>query len=160
MKYIVVGIFFAVALLGDIYSQGQKNFGISISAGSGYGSNYTIVGVSANYFVIDNLLAGLEYRGWFGGEPSINELSVPLTYVIPIEAKIRPYLGGFYRRTFLGSAHGIDFEDYNVYGGRIGVSMINGSHGYATIGWVQEYYDTDQDDTSNGYPEIAVGLSF
>lgn len=146
-----------VSLWGELFVQGSKNFGVTIGAGSGYNSSYTIVGINASYFIVDNLLAGLEYRGWFGGEPSINELSVPVTYILPLHQKFRPYAGAFYRRTFIESP----YDDYNIYGARGGVSMILDSSSYASFGWVQEWFDPSSDgDTSRGYPEIAVGVSF
>jgi hypothetical protein len=38
--------------------------------------------------------------------------------------------------------------------------MVTSGNSYASFGWVQEYYDTSYGDSSDGYPEIAVGLSF
>jgi hypothetical protein len=160
MKKLFLAVALAASLYGDIFSQGGKNFGVTLGTSHSYGTTYTIVGVSASYFIVDNLLAGLEYRGWFGGEPSINEVSVPFTYMVPLQGKFRPYLGGFYRHTFMGSSDYIDYEDYDVYGGRVGVSMINGRNSYFSVGWVQEYYDNDIGESSNGYPEFAVGMSF
>ena len=157
MKKIVLSILITSSLFGALFEQGSKNVGITAGAGSSYGSNYTILGINASYFVIDNLMMGLEYRGWFGGDPMINELSVPLTYFVPIHEKFLPYVGAFYRRTFVDSS---DIDSYNVYGGRIGVSVITSKNSYASFGWVQEYYDSSYGDSSNGYPEIAVGMSF
>ena len=137
--------------------KGDKQIGVTLGAGSGYGSNYTIFGVGGYYFPIDGLSVGLGYRGWFGSDPGINELTVPVTYYIPLHQKFRPYAGVLYRRTFIDSP----FEDYNTFGARVGVAMTLSPNSYISVGWVQEYYDTcNTDDCSNGYPEFAVGFSF
>jgi len=141
---------------GDVFSQGQKHVGFSVGAGSGYGDDYIILGLSANYFAIDNLAVGLEYRGWLGSSPTIHEVSVPVTYYAPLHPKYVPYLGGFYRHIFIESE-----KDKNIYGFRGGISMRLNQTTYSSIGWVQEYYnDSRGRSTSNAYPEITVGMSF
>lgn len=161
MKKVLLVLLMGATLFGALFEQGSKNVGVNIGAGSSYGNNYTILGINASYFVLDNLMLGAEYRGWFGGDPVVNELSVPVTYIAPMHEKFRPYIGGFFRRTFVDSS---DYDSYSVYGARVGVSMITSGTSYASFGWVQEYYDRDcgryNCETSNGYPEIAVGLSF
>ncbi len=145
------------SLWADVFSQGEKHIGITIASGSGYDDYYTILGINTNYFVVDNLAVGVEYRGWFGGSPSVHELSIPVTYYAPFHPMYRPYAGGFYRHTFMEEP----FSDYNVYGFRGGISMRLGANGYSSFGWVQEYYERDSGDgTSRGYPEVSVGLSF
>ena len=157
MKKVFIALLISTVLFGALFEQGSKNVGVNIGAGSNFGVNYTIIGINASYFVVDNLQAGLEYRGWFGSGPAINEISVPVTYIVPLNDKFRPYVGGFFRKTFLDSSQG---DDYSVYGARVGVSMITSGNSYASFGWVQEYYDNSYGDSSNGYPEVAVGLSF
>lgn len=147
--------------MADIYIQGSKNFGLTVGTGSlnvgRYTNVYTIVGVSANYFVVDNLSLGLGVRAWFGNSPSLQEVTVPLTYFIPLHEKYRPYLGAFVRHTFIE-----DYDDYNSYGGRVGVAAKLSENAYASFGWVQEFYEKDifGNSESNGYPEIAVGIAF
>ena len=146
----------SAALYAGVFDKGQKNVALTVGSGSGYNSNYTIVGLTANYYMMNGLSVGLGYRGWFGGSPTINELDIPVTYVLPLPGKIRPYIGGFYRRTFIGG----DYRDYDTYGGRAGISVVQGN-GYISAGWVQEWYSIDNgDDSSRGYPEISAGMSF
>ncbi len=157
IKQCALLILTALPLCADIFSQGQKHIGITVGSGKGYSTTYTIVGVRANYFVLDNLSMGLAYRGWFGGNPSQHELSIPLTYHAPLHPVYRPYAGGFYRRTFIDAPYG----DYDVYGFRVGISLHLSLNSYSSFGWVQEYYPhASGDGTSRGYPEISVGLSF
>jgi hypothetical protein len=159
MKRITATVILTVSTLlcADVFLQGNKQFNFGIGAGRGYGSDYTIVGIGGSYFFLNGLSVGLTYRGWFGGDPSLNEISVPVTYYIPLHQKFRPYVGAFYRRSFVGSG----FDDYNSYGARAGVAYSFNSNSYVSAGWVQEYFDSSQDgDNSNGYPEIAIGFSF
>ncbi len=158
MKRIVLMILLMLsALQAEIFMQGDKQVGVTVGAGSGYGSNYTIVGVSGYYFLLEGLSVGLGYRGWFGNNPSIHEVDVPVTYYVPIHPKFRPYAGAFYRRTFVESP----YDDYNTYGLRIGGAMRLSPNSYVSAGWVQEYYGNNKfGDSSNGYPELAIGFSF
>jgi hypothetical protein len=152
----MVAVLVLTPLLADVFSQGQKHVGITFGAGTGYGDDYTIFGINANYFVIDNLAVGLEYHGWFGGSPMVHEVSVPLTYYAPIHPKYNPYLGGFYRKTFIESE-----DDRDSYGFRGGLSVRMGETSYSSIGWVQEYYEDRYGEShSSGYPEVTVGVSF
>ncbi len=144
-------------LYADPFSKGQKHISLSISSSNSYNTTYTVLGVKANYFIVDNLSMGVAYRGWFGGSPSLHELSIPLTYHAPLHPTYRPYAGGFYRHSFIESP----YSDYDVYGFRIGMSMQLSPNSYSSFGWVQEYYrHASGDGSSRGYPEISIGLSF
>ncbi len=146
----------ALVVHAGVFDKGQKNVALTVGSGSGYNSNYTIVGVTANYYAISGLSVGLGYRGWFGGNPTLNEVDVPVTYFIPLQSRIRPYIGGFYRHTFVSG----DDDDYDTYGGRAGISVVQGN-GYVSAGWVQERYSRDSGgDSVRGYPEISAGFSF
>lgn len=150
------------------FGSGTKSIGITLgtgsvsySSGTFYGSyteNYYILGLNADYFVAENLSLGVGYRGWFGGSPTINQASIPVTYYIPTQSKFRPYLGAFYRYTAFNDDQ---YENYSSAGGRAGLAILF-TNGYAGFGWVQEYYlnaDSTSDSTS-GYPEAVVGFSF
>ena len=155
-KTMAVMVMTAMAAHAGVFDQGQKNIALTVGAGSGFNNQYTIVGLTANYFALNGLSVGLGYRGWFGGSPTLNEVDLPVTYVLPLQSKIRPYAGGFYRHTFISG----DYSDYDTYGGRAGVSFIQGN-GYISAGWVQEWYSQDNgDDSSRGYPEISAGMNF
>ncbi len=144
-------------LHADMFARGQQHFGITLSSGSSYNTTYTIVGVRAHYFILDNLSTGLSYRGWFGGSPNRHDISIPLTYHAPLHPVYRPYAGGFYRRSFMESP----YKDYDVYGFRVGISFHLSPNSYSSLGWVQEYYPhRSGDGSARGYPEISVGLSF
>lgn len=165
MKKIVLLTMMMLSVLhADIFMKGDKNIGVTLGSGSvSYGrfqgtENYTILGISGSYFVMDDLSVGLGYRHWFGGSPSIDELTVPVTYFVPLHPKYRPYGGVFYRRVFMGD----DYDDNSVYGLRAGLTIKLSSQSHIGLGWVQEYYDdcSDRSDCTSGYPEVLFGFSF
>ena len=156
-KVITILLLTSSIYAGGIFTVGHKNFGFSVGQSSGYGHNYTVVGINANYFVTDNLSVGGGYTGWFGDDPKINEINIPVTYYVPTESTYRPYAGVIYRHTFIDAP----YKDHDVYGGRVGVAIVMGANAFMRIGWVQEYYDNGQDGSkSRGYPEINVGFTF
>jgi len=144
-------------LTADIFVQGNKNFGVSMGASHSYENDYAVLGINASYFIADNLALGAEYRGWFGGNPTINELSIPLTYFIPVNPSTHPYLGGFYRRSFIEAP----YNDYDTYGFRAGAAFSMNPHTFMSFGWVEEYYNNRFGGTSSsGYPEFTLGFAF
>lgn len=161
-----------LALLGslaqaDSFVAGSRSIGITVGSGSvSYSGgvtgtaveNYFIAGVSGDYFVADDLSVGLGYRGWFGGTPVIHQATLPVTYYMPTESTLRPYLGGFYRYTHIGDKA---YADYSSAGGRFGLAMLF-KNGYAGFGWVQEIYFGRKyvSERSSGYPEVVIGFSF
>lgn len=146
----------------NLFLKGSKGIGVVLGSGSvNFGlksENYIIGGVSLSYFVMNNLELGVGYRGWFGGDPTLHQVTIPATYYFPLKGKVRPYGGGFVRQTWSSDSNIID--DYNSYGGRLGVVMITSRNSYVGIGWVQEYYDDcDQwKDCSNGYAEFTFSI--
>ena len=145
---------------GGMFSIGHKNFGFNIGQQRAYGNDYTVIGLSASYFLIDNVSTGLSYQTWLGDDPSINQITVPVTYHIPLEAAYRPFVGAFYSHTYMGDDGVADYRDYDSYGGRVGFTMQTSQSSYVSFGWVQEVYDDGVNSSSRGYPEISGGLSF
>ncbi|MHC3993642.1 hypothetical protein ACXWTF_02360 [Thiomicrolovo sp. ZZH C-3] len=146
----------AMTLAAGVFDSGTTTVGASVGSGSGYNSTYTIVGVSASYFVLNGLSAGVGYRGWFGGTPTMSELELPVTYFIPLSPALHPYAGAFYRHTYISG----DYQDYETVGLRGGIAYTEGQ-GYIAAGWVQEWYTrSNGDEISRGYPEISIGISF
>ena len=165
MKYLVLLIISLTLIAAKPFGEKTASIGVTVGSGSVAYSldgvtevqNYYIAGVSGDYFVIENLSIGLGYRGWFGGEPTIHQLTTPVTYYIPTGTQYRPYLGAFYRYTYFDGS----VEDYNSVGGRAGLAIMFRS-GYVGFGWVHEYRLSADDLTDNqsGYPEVVVGFSF
>jgi len=157
MKKIVFIAILAVSLNADfLFKAGQKNFGFSAGSSTGYGNTYTVIGANFNYFVQDGLSVGLGYQGYFGDDPKINEVSIPVTYYYTYTPAYYPYAGVRYAHTFIDDP----YEDYDIYGLRVGLAMSMGGSSYMSFGWVQEYRDRDGDTESEGYPEISMGFAF
>ncbi len=144
-------------LNADLFEKGNSAFGVVL--GSGYSGNesYMILGVSAEYFAMNGLSVGLGYRGWFGGDPMQNQLTLSSSYYIPLSQKFRPYLGAFGRQTFISG-----YDDRSSYGGRAGLAVTMSSNTYVSFGWAYEdYTDCPENwDCSTNYPEIVFSLSF
>ena len=168
IKIVSVLLLLSTLAFANPFGAGNKAIGITLGSGSvsysdgtffgSYTENYYILGVSADYFVMENLALGLGYRGWFGGSPKIHQGTVPVTYYIPTNSKFRPYLGAFYRYTYINDDR---FDSYSSAGGRAGLAILF-QNGYVGLGWIQEYrIDAENlsDDTS-GYPEVVIGFSF
>ena len=139
-----------------LFSVGHKNFGFSIGQDSAYNNNYTVIGLNANYFPVENLSVGFGYQTWLGSTPSINQITLPLTYHIPLEMMYTPYIGTFYSHTFIEDP----YQDYDSYGGKIGLTMQTSQSSYISFGWVHEIYDDGINSESRGYPEVSAGFSF
>ena len=142
---------------GGPFSAGKKNFGVTVGTDNSFGNNYTVVGANVNYYVIDNLAVGAEYHSFLGDSPNINEVTVPVTYHIPLEGtSYRPYVGAFYNQTFIDDP----YSDYNIWGGRIGISLQTSMNSFMSLGWVQEFSTSDKNREKKGYPQISAGFSF
>ena len=141
------------------FAQGSRRVGLYAGAGSSFGQNYGIAGAGLGYFLADGLEAGLDYELWFGNSPSVNKLTPQLRYVFWKSPSFKPYLGTFWRHTWLGA----DWPDYDSYGGRLGVAYRSGNN-HVAVGIVHERYldndDIEFDGDSDTYPEVSFWISF
>lgn len=169
MKKVFMIVIFAMSLQADVslykslFSQGSTSVGIRLGGASIGSENYTIFGISGNYFVIDNLSIGLGYEKWFSGEPSIQKATLESTYFIPASEKLHPYLGVFGRRIFISGNDrlGREYDDVNSYGYRAGIALVQNNL-VLSAGLVQEKYDSTHgflDDTEI-YAEVTIGAAF
>ncbi len=147
------------AEVGASFSQGRSRF--SVVGGNGYAFNesYFVLGVGAGYFVADGLSAGLDVEWWTGGDPGIVKVSPSLLYVFYQVPRVAPYVGAFYRRSYLQ-----DLEDLNSAGGRAGVYISAGRNTHVGLGMVYEsYFDCDEStyvSCSDTYPEVSFTVAF
>ncbi len=170
-KILIILVLLSSLTFANQFGEGNKAIGITLGSGSvtlnetnHFGTiiktnveDYYILGVNAEFFVLENLSVGLGLRSWFGGDPTLYQGTIPVTYYIPTNSRFRPYLGAFYRYTYVSG----DYENYSSAGGRAGLAITYQS-GYIGLGWVQEYYlDGDSlNDSTSGYPEMIIGFSF
>ena len=156
-KTILFLLFSSLIYAESQFKSGNKNFGLTLGTDNSFGENYTMVGANVNYYVIDNLSIGASYNAFIGESSNINEVTVPVTYHIPIEGvSYRPYIGAFYNQTFIDKPS----DDYNIFGGCIGVSLQTSINSFMSLGWVQEFSTSDKNQKKRGYPQISAGFSF
>ena len=152
---------FAQPLAADVsgaFSQGRKHFTIYGGTGYAFNDDYLVLGLSGSYFITDGLNIGLAYESWSGGSPGISKVTPSMLYVFYQSQTIKPYVGAFYRRTYIDN-----LPDLESAGGRAGVYLSSGN-AYVSVGGVYEsYLDCEEsiyrkcDDT---YPEIGITFVF
>lgn len=151
-----LSLLFSVAN-ADLFDRGNLAFGGVI--GSGYSGNesYMILGVSADYFAMNGLSVGVGYQGWFGADPTQNQLTLSTNYYIPLNDKLRPYVGAFFRETFISG-----YDDRSSYGGRAGLAVTMSRNTFISAGWAYEEYTNCPEylECSSNYPEIVFSLAF
>jgi len=156
-KIIVTLLFLSSLLRADFFEKESLSLGIVAGAGSSNNDNYFIAGLSGDYFILDGLSVGGAYRGWFGADPSQHQLTLSSSYYLSLSNKYHPYFGVFTRETF------IDKDDYNSYGGRVGLAMTMSRNSYVSVGYAYEKYTNCKEiliECSSAYPEFVFSLSF
>ena len=155
----------ASVVSGDVFDKGRSSVGVVAGAGSYGRDTYTIIGVSYDYYVMDGLSVGAGYRGWFGGDPTLNQLTIASSYYIPLSKKFRPYVGAFVRETFINYDNDrFDDTNYESYGARGGIAIVMSANSYVSFGYAYEEYgnctETRANDCSSSYPELVFSLAF
>lgn len=140
------------------FAKGSKRVNIVGGIGSNYGETYLIIGGGISYFVADGLSLGLAGEGWILQDPSFWKVSPEARYTFWKMKKFKPYVGAFYRHTFMSDP----YDDFDSWGGRAGVTYRKGGS-YVSLGVVHEVYldcDTIFRDCSSTYPEMSFWISF
>lgn len=152
-----------VSLNKSLFSKESTSVGVRLGGASIADEDYTIFGVSGNYFIIDNLSVGLGYEKWFSGDPSIQKVTAESTYFLPTSEKMRPYLGVFGRRMFISGndRFGREYDDTNSYGYRVGL-VYTKDRLLISAGLVQEKYESREGflDSTETYTELTLGYVF
>ena len=140
------------------FSQGSQSVSIIAGAGSAFNDDYFILGLGYGYYVINGLQLGIDAQFWLSGDPSITKLSPQITYVFTQPETIKPYLGTFYRRTFIDG-----FDDLDSIGYRAGLNFMGQGNFYFGVGFVYESYrdcsETVFSSCSDTYPEFLFSFS-
>lgn len=138
------------------FAQGKGRVGFYGGAGSNFGRTYLIIGGGGGYFLADGLEIGADIEGWLFEEPTQWKLSPQIRYVVWQAEPVRPYVGAFWRQTFMGEP----YDDFSSYGGRGGIAYRSGRN-YLAIGIVYEKFnDCVSGDCDSWYPEFGFWLSF
>ena len=140
------------------FQQGSQSVSILAGAGSAFGDDYIILGAGYGYYVVSGLELGIDAQFWLSGDPSITKLSPKINYVFTQPEKIKPYVGAFYRRTYIDG-----LDDLDSIGYRAGLNFMGQGNLFFGLGVVYESYqgcnETVYNDCSNTYPEIIFSFS-
>ena len=144
---------------GASFGQGRASLSVFGGSGSAFSQSYFVLGVGANYYVVQGLGLGLNFESWLGNTPGIYKLTPNVQYVFTQNPSVQPYVGVFYRRVFID-----DLSDLNSVGARAGAYLPVGPNTHFGLGGVYEKsldcnkssYHTCED----FYPEISFTVGF
>jgi len=142
------------------FRQGAIRISLLVGSGESSTDTYFILGGGAGYYVLNGLELGADYEAWLGGTPTLQRVSPEARYVLWFVPVVKPYVGFFYRHTFVSGYDGL-----NSLGGRLGLYYApDRSRMYLGGGAVYERYLGCSDSVLGGcdeiYPEFAIGASF
>ena len=145
--------------VGSAFSKGRTHF--SLNAGNGYAfdETYLVLGLGVSYYVIDGLNVGLNYEWWTGSDPEMSKITPSVQYVFHQMQRIKPYVGGFYRRTNIEG-----LPDLDSVGARAGAYFQAGRNTFLGVGGVYESYldcsSTVYRKCDSTYVEVGVTFAF
>ena len=141
------------------FSRGQSRFSIVLGNGYAFNESYLVAGVGAAYFLTNGLNVGLDVEWWTAGDPTIVKVSPSVQYIFYQIPRVSPYLGAFYRRSYIENRENLD-----SLGGRAGVYIAAGRNAHLGLGIVHEsYLDCDEskfDSCEETYPEVSFTVAF
>ena len=142
------------------FKKGKVRVGFYGGAGSTLNQTYVILGAGIGYYLMNGLEAGVDLEGWVLQDPTFWKVTPQVRYVLWQISPIRPYVGAFWRKTFVTGDNSQLIPDYDSYGGRLGIAYRKGGN-YLAVGAVYEKFnDSPFTDDSIWYPEIAFWVSF
>jgi len=142
-----------------IFSKGHTHFVVTAGSGYAFNESYLVLGLGVSHYVIDGLNVGLSVESWSGGEPGLYKVTPSVQYVFHQIPRLNPYIGAFYRRTYIDGR-----PDINSTGGRAGVYLAAGGNAYIGLGAVYESYNDCNkaiySSCSDTYPEVSFTIAF
>jgi hypothetical protein len=147
------------AQVGTTYSQGKSRLSLTAGYGSWDDRDYAVIGAGAGYYLLDGLEVGVDGDAWVGSKPQFYSVSPEARYILNYSESFKPYIGGFYKRTFYSS-----LEDLNSAGGRAGLVSPIGEHTHLSAGVVfEKFFECDEDiydSCTRVYPELSISFSY
>jgi len=144
---------------GAMFAKGRMHGVVTAGYGSAFGDDYAIFGAGVSYYLMDGLAIGGAFETWRGGDPTISKLTFSTQYVFHKVPTIKPYIGAFYRRTFITG-----LDDLDSYGGRAGGYLQMGRNAFIGLGGVYETYsgctESRYHSCSDTYPEVTFTFAF
>jgi hypothetical protein len=145
--------------VAGVFSRGRTSLVVSGGTGYAFDQTYFVLGLGVNYYVLDGLSVGLALESWTGSDPHVTKVTPSVQYVFHRVPVVKPYIGAFYRRTYVS-----DLPDINSAGGRAGVYLATGRNAYVGAGAVYEsYLDCNTAiyrSCTNTYPELSFTIAF
>lgn len=150
----------ATSSLHGAFEQGDFRVSLVLGTASTRSDDYVIVGGGVGYFVLRGLELGVDYEAWLLGEPLLNRVAPEARYVFVVVPTVHPYLGAFYRHTFVSGE-----ADLDSVGARAGAYYVpSGGRVYLGGGVAYERVLACGDDVfldcDTVYPEIVIGATF
>ncbi len=142
-----------------VFSKGRAHFFVTGGAGSAFDESYFVLGAGLTYYLFNGLGLGLGFESWSGADPGITKVTASAQYVFYQPQTVKPYAGGFYRRTYVDG-----LPDLNSLGARGGVYFQTGRNAYLGIGAVYETYQDCEESRyrkcDSTYPEVSFTVAF
>ena len=143
----------------DVFSKGRLHGIVTAGSGAAFNETYLVLGAGVSYFLLDGLSVGLNLETWRGADPTLTKLTPSVQYVFYQVRKVKPYVGAFYRRTYISG-----LDDINSYGARAGAYFQLGRNAYLGAGAVYESYSDCRESVyrscSDTYPEFSLTFAF
>lgn len=148
--------------VGTAFSKNSTSLGVFVGSGRAFDDDYIILGVGVGYYLTEGLELGIDLQRWYSGEPTITKVSPHIRYVFTRAPTIKPYIGAFYRRTSFDDFNGIELDDQDSFGYRVGAYFSQNNRVYVGAGVVYEEYEdcSRVTDCSTTSPEILFTVSF
>ena len=145
--------------IAGAFSKGNKHFAIYGGTGYAFNDDYFVIGAQGSYYIANGFNIGLGLETWTGGVLDISKVTPSLQYVFYQQATVKPYVGIFYRHTYIE-----DLDDLESAGVRAGVYIASGRNVYVGLGGVYESYmdceETTYSTCDESYPEISITFAF
>jgi hypothetical protein len=145
--------------VAGVFRQGSTQLVVSGGTGYAFNETYFVLGLGANYYIVDGLNVGLAVEWWTGSSPGAYKLTPSVQYVFHQVPTLKPYVGVFYRRTYIDG-----LADINSAGGRAGAYLQAGRNTYIGGGVVYERYVNCNESVyrscGDTYPELSLTFAF
>jgi hypothetical protein len=143
----------------DVFSRGRLHGIVTAGSGSAFNETYFVIGAGVSYYLLDGLAVGVNLETWQGADPTLTKLTPSVQYVFYQVRTVKPYVGAFYRRTYISG-----LDDLNSYGGRAGAYVQLGRNAWLGLGAVYEKYADCRESVyrscSDTYPEVTFTFAF
>ena len=141
------------------FAAGSARLSVAFGGATAFNRDYSVFGLGGGYFVADGIEVGLDAEQWFGNSPHIEQVSPQLRVVLNTDGKIKPYVGAYYRRTYIEN-----YRDLDTVGARAGVYVLAGRNTYFGAGLAEDVHlncdRTVYASCSEIFPELLIAVIF